>query len=137
MSGPSDCAAPVAGSARASLVHSVMPPTIGVLEAADELVAAELVVVDSVVAAELVVVAELVADALVAVVGEGEADLLSTELDAAAALLVGAGFWLPVEQPARPTTTTHPTATVTLRFMAAETTGGRHGRVRRLTRRCR
>lgn len=95
-------------------------------------------VVTSVVAGELVVVPEpVVADALVAVVGDGEADLLSGELDAAAVLVVGAEFWLPVEQPARPaTTTTHPTVTLRLRFMAAETTGRRDGGVRRLTRRC-
>ena len=34
MSGPNACAACVAGSANAALVHSVMPPTIGVLVAA-------------------------------------------------------------------------------------------------------
>lgn len=80
------------------------------------------------VADELVVADSVVTDALVAVVGDGEADLLSTEPDAAAALLVGAGFLLPVEHPARPaTTTTHPTVTLKLRFMAAESTGGGTG----------
>lgn len=109
MFGPSACAAAVAGSASASLVHSVIPPTIGELvvgSAGDVVVGAALVVVGVVVG-------------VVAVVAVGE----TVELAAAVVLVGSADFSASPEQPtAVAATTTVPRVATAMRFMVREPT---------------
>lgn len=108
------------------------------LVAAEPEVSAELDVVADVVVGAAELVDDDGADDVADVVADDVAEDAAGDIDVAA-LLVGAGLWPSDEQPTRPATAaTHPTETLTLRFMRPEGTGVRvpGSRTRGPTRRC-
>ena len=133
MSGPNAWAAASAGWASASLVHSVIPPTIGADDVA--VVVLDVVVVDvavlevAVLEVAMAVVAEVLDVAALDVAGATdvvEPACALTELDVGV-VLVGAAVSLSAEQADSPAAAriAIPRVTLTWEFMVGEPTGGR------------